>query len=428
MFGVWRLEFVLWHWPPVLLSCLLTPISPSLSIPRYEVRQVDGNRLIKCRNPPDYGTGVQEWQGDWSDNSSMWTSRMRHKLNQSADQDGEDGCFWMSFDDFCVAFRALYVCYYYDPTVWSISKFQSKWDLATETASGLPHAHNMTTITNEEGRPQRVHQSVGKNPQWGIIVERLTDIEIKISQTLNGCAVEHEPHPIAVYLLRSTGGNARIPVVATTLAQKDVVATSGDVQRTFEVRLFTEIEPGAYTVIAAAHQAEMEGHFEIHITTSHPVTTSQLWPQPWGDGEKPKTLAEKIESGIQSTAQKVKEKGTALAMKKLAAKGVGADHIAKLNAALTGETAEEKANLDVGATAIAADAAAAEPSEEDMAWIRMKQKDADGNDTAYYFNKVTNQSVWEVPEGYTRKKEHKKKLKRAKEQAEIDALVAAQQP
>ena len=63
-----------------------------------------------------------------------------------------------------------------------------------------------------------------------------------------------------------------------------------------------------------------------------------------------------------------------------------------------------------------------------MAWIRMKQKDADGNDTAYYFNKVTNQSVWEVPEGYTRKKEHKKKLKRAKEQAEIDALVAAQQP
>jgi hypothetical protein len=393
----------------------------------YEVRQVDGNRLIKLRNPPDYGTGVQEWQGDWSDKSSMWTSRMRHRLNQSVDEEGEDGCFWMSFDDFCVAFRAMYICYYYNPALWSIAKFQSKWEAESKTAAGLPHAHNMTTGTSETGETVRMYHPVGENPQWGIVVDRLTDIEIKISQTLNGCAVEHEPHPIAVYLLKSTGCNERIPVKAESLAQKNVVATSGDVQRAFEVRLFTEVEQGAYTVVAGAYQAGMEGDFEIHITSSYPVRMSQLWPQPWGDGPPPKTFSEKIESGIQSLGSKVATKGKSIAMKKLAAKGIGADHIEKLNAALTGESAAEKANLDAGAEAVAESTASNEPSEEDMAWIKMKQKDADGNDTTYYFNKVTNQSVWEVPEGYTRKKAYKKQKKKEKEQAEIDALVAEHQ-
>jgi len=393
----------------------------------YEVRQVDGNRLIKLRNPPDYGTGVQEWQGDWSDNSSMWTSRTRHKLDQRSSDEGDDGCFWMSFDDFCVAFRALYVCYYYDPKVWQLTKFQSKWSTENETASGLPHAHNMTTVALEDGATKRVHQPVEKNPQWGIVVDRLTDIELKISQTLNGQAVEHEPHPIGIYLLESTGDNPRVPIKATSLAQKDVVATSGDVARAFEVRLFTEVEPGAYVVICGAYQAEMEGDFELHVTASFPVTTTQLWPQPWGEGEAPLTFSQRVETGIASLGTKVKEKATALALKKLAEKGVGGEHITKLQEAISGETAAEKADLDVGATALAEAAKSNEPSEEDMAWIKMKQKDAEGNEVAYYFNKITNVSLWEVPEGYLRKKEAKKRKKRAKEQAEIDAMVAAQE-
>ena len=51
-------------------------------------------------------------QGDWSDNSECWTRRLRRKL---AWEDSDDGTFWMSFDDFCLAFRNLYVCHYYHP-------------------------------------------------------------------------------------------------------------------------------------------------------------------------------------------------------------------------------------------------------------------------------------------------------------------------
>jgi hypothetical protein len=338
----------------------------------------------------------------------------------------------MSFDDFCVAFRALYVCHYYDPSMWSLTKIQSKWEIASKTASGLPHAHNLTTKASADGGIERVYHNVAENPQWGIVVDRLTDIEIKISQTLNGCAVEHEPHPIAVYLLKSTGTNERVAIKAESLAQKNVVASSGDVARAFEVRLFTEVERGAYTVLAGAYQAGMEGDFEIHITSSHPVLSSQLWPQPWGDGEPPKTISEKIEHGISSAMSKIARTGKTVAMKKLAAKGISTEHIEKLNEALTGESAADKEALNSGAPAATTDdvgttqskETAGEPSEEDMAWIRMKQKDADGNDATYYFNKVTNQSVWEVPDGYTRKKAYKKQKKKEKEQAEIDALVA----
>lgn len=39
-----------------------------------KVANLDGNRLIKLRNP--HGSEGVEWTGDWSDNSEKWTQRM----------------------------------------------------------------------------------------------------------------------------------------------------------------------------------------------------------------------------------------------------------------------------------------------------------------------------------------------------------------
>jgi len=45
------------------------------------------------RNP--WGKG--EWQGEWSDNSSIWTTELKQQLNwESAD----DGVFYMNWNDF----------------------------------------------------------------------------------------------------------------------------------------------------------------------------------------------------------------------------------------------------------------------------------------------------------------------------------------
>ena len=38
---------------------------------------MDGHKLVQIRNP---WANEVEWNGPWSDSSSEWTDRMRHKL------------------------------------------------------------------------------------------------------------------------------------------------------------------------------------------------------------------------------------------------------------------------------------------------------------------------------------------------------------
>lgn len=71
-------------------------------------------KIIQLRNP----WSKVEWNGDWSDNSSKWTSRLKKKLNH---QDSEDGTFWMSFSDFCEYFSTVSICEYTPESVYSSS-------------------------------------------------------------------------------------------------------------------------------------------------------------------------------------------------------------------------------------------------------------------------------------------------------------------
>lgn len=62
---------------------------------------------------PHYTIPKQEWRGDWGDHSTLWTRRRRARLGLV--KNDRDNAFWMSFNDFCVVFRSLYVCRWYDP-------------------------------------------------------------------------------------------------------------------------------------------------------------------------------------------------------------------------------------------------------------------------------------------------------------------------
>ncbi|KDO29566.1 hypothetical protein SPRG_05522 [Saprolegnia parasitica CBS 223.65] len=70
--------------------------------PYAVLRAVDvgGHRLVQLRNPQK----GQEWTGDWSDSSALWTAEMIHALGHSG---GDDGCFWMSWTDFLDEFTHL---------------------------------------------------------------------------------------------------------------------------------------------------------------------------------------------------------------------------------------------------------------------------------------------------------------------------------
>ena len=83
----------------------------------YTVLQVweEGDlRLLKIKNP----WGEQEWDGAWSDGSEKWTPKMMEKLNHRF---GDDGVFWMSYEDFLKHFPVINRTRLFGPE-WTITQ------------------------------------------------------------------------------------------------------------------------------------------------------------------------------------------------------------------------------------------------------------------------------------------------------------------
>jgi len=68
-----------------------------------DVQDIDGNRLVRLRNP----WGHFSWTGDWSDSSILWTKELKDKLMPHG---SDDGLFWMSFPDVITYFDSIDVC------------------------------------------------------------------------------------------------------------------------------------------------------------------------------------------------------------------------------------------------------------------------------------------------------------------------------
>jgi hypothetical protein len=63
-------------------------------------------KLMKIRNP--FGEG--EWNGDWSDKSAKWTAEAKKAFPEFDDKGGNDGIFWIDFDNFCKYFQIVSIC------------------------------------------------------------------------------------------------------------------------------------------------------------------------------------------------------------------------------------------------------------------------------------------------------------------------------
>ncbi|KAM0349830.1 hypothetical protein ACHAPU_003664 [Fusarium lateritium] len=87
-----------------------------------EVEDEEGNkvRLVKIRNPWGQRSenGHGEWHGPWSDGSKKWTPHMIRKLQH---QFGDDGIFWMSFNDMLDHFKWMYRTRLFDER-WTVAQ------------------------------------------------------------------------------------------------------------------------------------------------------------------------------------------------------------------------------------------------------------------------------------------------------------------
>ncbi|CCI46915.1 unnamed protein product [Albugo candida] len=280
----------------------------------YEVRQVDQYQLILLRNPPG---DHPEWKGDWSDSSRFWTRRLRRILKYTPDV--QDNKFWISFDDFCHAFRSLYVCRYYEPAKWPTITIQGGWR-SNDSAGGLPTKHNAKC-------------EITKNPQFSLQLDRPTEVIIHVTQIDPSGIAAVDVQPFAIYVVTPSHTVAKsVPevVLVTQLNKENVVAYSGEVRRERHIQLTCELAPKTYTILVATYRKDMEGNFRMSIQSNYPVKCTQLWPPVQKDRndvtatgkivqkikenaiEKKKTLVHKIAVSAEVMGSMMKDDGSIL--------------------------------------------------------------------------------------------------------------------
>lgn len=105
-----------------------------------DVQEVEGNRLVKIRNPWSWFS----WNGDWSKGSSLWEV-IKPETKQQLLSNCGDGQFWMCFSDVRRNFYNMQVC-----------KVRSDWQEMRIPGEFLPHAgvpikvHILTVLTTAE--------------------------------------------------------------------------------------------------------------------------------------------------------------------------------------------------------------------------------------------------------------------------------------
>ena len=265
----------------------------------FDVRYIDGYKLLKLRNPPG---DHEEWNGDWGDKSSLWNRRLKARLGWT---DEDDNTFWMCLDDFCNVFRYLYVCKWYSKS-WKKTKLSGDWKKNTvleeeeklklkrlmieedesmqgveidemeekrkiakasvDTSGGLPNKHNPTCILEN-------------NPHYSLNVYRPTDICITVSQCDSRGVPSEIIHPFAIYV--AINEHPTQPMRLKNLTRENVISYSGEPTMSSTQTMYLSLKPGLYMVLVGVYRTGMEGHFTITMLSNYRADLISVWPPSW---------------------------------------------------------------------------------------------------------------------------------------------------
>ena len=211
--------------------------------------EADGVKLICIRNP--HGRG--EWKGDWSDDSDLWTSRMKNVTGQK--EFLEDGIFWMDFNDFVDEFDTIYVCRVYnEDNGWYCTLTNGKWE--GEYAEGVPTKENPRAKL--EKNPN--YSLTVSKPGQGFLVMRLREKIGPSKAKQAGLMVMQANNGELVTGLRESQGVKKIVLL------QPAAYTVRSTEVTFPSDL---IYPYTFSFVVAnmKHGEEGHGHYSIQVFT-----------------------------------------------------------------------------------------------------------------------------------------------------------------
>ncbi|GAB4835104.1 Calpain-type cysteine protease dek1 [Ancistrocladus abbreviatus] len=227
-----------------------------------QVREVDGNKLVQIRNP---WANEVEWNGPWSDASPEWTDRMKHKLKHVPQS--KEGIFWMSWQDFQIHFRSIYVCRVYPPEM----RYSVRGQWRGYSAGGCQDYDTW------HQNPQFRLRANGPDASLPIHVFITLTQGVSFSRTTAGFSNYQSSHnPMMLYIgmriLKTRGRRAAYNIYL----HESVGGTDYVNSREISCEMVLDPDPKGYTVVPTTIHPGEEAPFVLSVFTKASITLEAL--------------------------------------------------------------------------------------------------------------------------------------------------------
>ncbi|EFJ08518.1 hypothetical protein SELMODRAFT_236021 [Selaginella moellendorffii] len=227
-----------------------------------QVREVDGHKLVQICNP---WANEVEWNGPWSDSSLEWTDRMKHKLKYSPQ--AQDGVFWMSWQDFQLHFRSVYVCRIYPPEM----RYSVRGQWRGGTAGGCQD------FDSWHYNPQFRLKAVGSDARKPVhVFVTLTQGVHFSSRKRAGFEYQSSGDTSMFYIgmriLKTRGKRAKYNI----FMHESVGGTDYVNSREISCEMVLEPDPRGYTIVPTTFAPHQEAPFVLSVFTKASITLEPL--------------------------------------------------------------------------------------------------------------------------------------------------------
>ncbi|KAJ1405412.1 Peptidase C2, calpain, catalytic domain [Sesbania bispinosa] len=227
-----------------------------------QVREVDGHKLVQIRNP---WANEVEWNGPWSDSSPEWTDRIKHKLKHVPQS--KDGIFWMSWQDFQIHFRSIYICRIYP----SEMRYSVHGQWRGYSAGGCQDYDTW------HQNPQFRLTVTGQDASFPIHVFITLTQGVGFSRTTAGFRNYQSSHDsqmfyIGMRILKTRGRRAAFNIYL----HESVGGTDYVNSREISCEMVLEPEPKGYTIVPTTIHPGEEAPFVLSVFTKASITLEAL--------------------------------------------------------------------------------------------------------------------------------------------------------